>query len=56
MLILAGILFLLAALLWFADHVVIDADIDFCGPAFVLLIVSMFLVGFSVILNPSLYQ
>ena len=56
MLIIAGILFFLSALLWFADHIVVDADVDFCGPALVLLIVAMFLVGLSVILNPNLYK
>jgi hypothetical protein len=47
MLTIAGVLFVLATLLFFIDKWIDDADINLAGPIRVLLIASLALIGLS---------
>ena len=49
MLIAAGIVFTVAALLWFADSWLEDTDIDLSLVVRVLIIISAMLIGFNVL-------
>ena len=45
----AGIVFVIAALLWFADNWLEDADIDLSLAVRVLIVISAMLIGFNVL-------
>ncbi len=49
MLIAAGIVFVIAALLWFVDNWLQDADVDLSLAVRVLIVISAMLVGLSVL-------
>ena len=53
MLVLAGILFLPAVLLWFADHCTIATDIDLFGAALSILFISALLIGRNPTVHPN---
>lgn len=49
MLLVAGVLFFMALLLWFADNWLEDTDIDLSVAVRVLIIISAMLIGFNVL-------